>query len=82
MVIVLYSVIQTDLASLYIKTGTKNISTVLLLTDTQIPEEHFLVPVSDLLASGGFPLQFSMSYLINPTLVGCWVGIDVGILSL
>ncbi|XP_023680034.2 dynein axonemal heavy chain 11 isoform X2 [Paramormyrops kingsleyae] len=51
--------LKTDLASLYIKTGTKNIPTVLLLTDTQIPEEHFLVPVSDLLASGELPDLFS-----------------------
>ncbi|XP_048881302.1 dynein axonemal heavy chain 11 isoform X2 [Brienomyrus brachyistius] len=50
---------ETDLASLYIKTGSKNIPTVLLLTDTQIPDEHFLVPVSDLLASGQLPDLFS-----------------------
>ena len=43
---------QADLAGLYMKAGVKNIGTVFLLTDAQVPEEHFLVIVNDLLASG------------------------------
>ncbi len=49
---------QADLAQLYIKAGLKNIGTVFLLTDTQIPEEKFLVVINDLLASGEIPDLF------------------------
>lgn len=45
-------VTQTDLASLYIKAGVKNIGTVFLMTDAQVADEKFLVLVNDLLASG------------------------------
>lgn len=45
-------VIQSDLASLYIKAGVKNIGTMLLMTDAQVADEKFLVLVNDLLASG------------------------------
>lgn len=44
--------LQIDLANLYIKTGAKNIPTVFLLTDAQVPDERFLVLINDLLASG------------------------------
>ncbi|NXW29988.1 DYH11 protein, partial [Phaetusa simplex] len=44
--------LQVSLASLYIKTGAKNIPTAFLLTDAQVPDEHFLVLINDLLASG------------------------------
>lgn len=44
--------LQVDLANLYIKSGAKNIPTVFLLTDAQVPDEHFLVLINDLLASG------------------------------
>ncbi|XP_030637015.1 dynein heavy chain 11, axonemal [Chanos chanos] len=44
--------LKADLAGLYIRTGVKNLPTVLLLTDTQIPDEQFLTLISDLLASG------------------------------
>ena len=40
------------------KAGLKNIGTVFLLTDAQIPEEHFLVLINDLLASGEIPGLF------------------------
>ncbi|NXS12764.1 DYH9 protein, partial [Neodrepanis coruscans] len=43
---------QADLANLYLKAGVKNVGTVLLLTDTQVAEEQFLVLVNDFLASG------------------------------
>lgn len=45
-------VIQSDLASLYVKAGVKNIGTVFLMTDAQVADEKFLVLVNDLLASG------------------------------
>ncbi|XP_019714805.1 dynein heavy chain 9, axonemal-like, partial [Hippocampus comes] len=44
--------LKSDLASLYIKAGVKNIGTVLLMTDAQVADERFLVLVNDLLASG------------------------------
>lgn len=43
---------QSDLASLYIKAGVKNVGTVFLMTDAQVADEKFLVLVNDLLASG------------------------------
>ncbi|NXS08219.1 DYH11 protein, partial [Neodrepanis coruscans] len=44
--------LQVDLASLYIKTGAKNMLTVFLLTDAHVPDERFLVLINGLLASG------------------------------
>ncbi|NXQ86333.1 DYH11 protein, partial [Nyctibius grandis] len=44
--------VQVDLASLYMKTDAKNMPTVFLLTDAQVPDEHFLLLINDLLASG------------------------------
>ncbi|NXA19250.1 DYH11 protein, partial [Ibidorhyncha struthersii] len=44
--------LQVALASLYIKTGAKNIPIVFLLTDAQVPDERFLVLINGLLASG------------------------------
>lgn len=46
------SLLQADLASLYIKAGVKNVGTVFLMTDAQVADEKFLVLVNDLLASG------------------------------
>ncbi len=54
---------QVDLAGLYIKAGLKNLGTVFLLTDTQIPEEKFLVVINDLLASGEIPDLFDEDQL-------------------
>lgn len=51
------SATQSDLASLYIKAGVKNIGTVLLMTDAQVADEKFLVLVNDLLASGNGSLR-------------------------
>ncbi|RDD42081.1 Dynein beta chain, ciliary [Trichoplax sp. H2] len=47
--------LKLDLASLCTKAGLKNIGTVFLLTDAQIPDEQFLVLINDLLASGEIP---------------------------
>lgn len=46
------SLLQSDLASLYMKAGVKNVGTVFLMTDAQVADEKFLVLVNDLLASG------------------------------
>ncbi|KAM6210848.1 LOW QUALITY PROTEIN: dynein axonemal heavy chain 11 [Sarcoramphus papa] len=51
--------LSVDLASLYIKTGAKNMPMVFLLTDAQVPDERFLVLINDLLASGEVPDLFS-----------------------
>ena len=51
--------IQLDLANLCTKAGLKNIGTVFLLTDAQVPEESFLVLINDLLASGEIPGLFA-----------------------
>ncbi|KAI7806173.1 dynein axonemal heavy chain 11 [Triplophysa rosa] len=47
--------LKVDLAGLYVKTGVKNVPTVLLLTDAQIPEDRFLVIISTLISSGEIP---------------------------
>lgn len=52
-----FSLTQSDLASLYIKAGVKNIGTVFLMTDAQVADEKFLVLVNDLLASGNGRLR-------------------------
>ncbi|NWV67958.1 DYH11 protein, partial [Malurus elegans] len=44
--------LQVDLVSLYIKIGAKNMPTMFLLTDAQVPHERLLVLINDLLASG------------------------------
>ena len=56
---------QVDLAQLYIKAGLKNIGTVFLLTDAQVPDEKFLVVINDLLASGEIPGLFADDELEN-----------------
>ncbi|MEE6489661.1 hypothetical protein FKM82_015639, partial [Ascaphus truei] len=49
----------SDIATLYFKVGVKNIGTVFLHTDAQIPDERFLVLINDMLASGDIPDLFS-----------------------
>ncbi|KAM9230987.1 LOW QUALITY PROTEIN: dynein axonemal heavy chain 11 [Leptosomus discolor] len=51
--------LRVNLASLYVKTVAKNMPTVFLLTDAQVPDECFLVLINDLLASGEIPDLFS-----------------------
>ena len=55
----LHILMQVDLAQLYLKAGLKNIGTVFLLTDAQVPDEKFLVLINDLLASGEIPDLFA-----------------------
>ncbi|XP_078083834.1 dynein axonemal heavy chain 11 [Mustelus asterias] len=51
--------LRSDIAALYIKVGVKNIGTVFLHTDAQIPDERFLVLINDMLASGDIPDLFN-----------------------
>lgn len=46
---------KADLSQIYLKAALKNISTVFLMTDAQVPEECFLVLINDMLASGEIP---------------------------
>jgi dynein heavy chain len=57
--------LKADLAQLYIKAGVKNIGTVFLLTDAQVPDETFLVLINDLLASGEIPDLYADDELEN-----------------
>nr|XP_043887070.1 dynein axonemal heavy chain 11 [Solea senegalensis] len=50
--------LKSDIAALYMKVGVKNIGTVFLHTDAQIPDERFLVLINDMLASGDIPDLF------------------------
>ncbi|CAD7689680.1 unnamed protein product [Nyctereutes procyonoides] len=50
---------KMDLASLCLKAGVKNLSTVFLMTDAQVADEKFLVLINDLLASGEIPDLYS-----------------------
>ncbi|XP_063285477.1 dynein axonemal heavy chain 11-like [Pelobates fuscus] len=51
--------LRSDIATLYLKVGVKNIGTVFLHTDAQIPDERFLVLINDMLSSGDIPDLFS-----------------------
>ncbi|KAM3917468.1 dynein axonemal heavy chain 11-like [Leptodactylus fuscus] len=62
--------LRSDIATLYFKVGIKNIGTVFLHTDAQIPDERFLVLINDMLASGDIPDLFSeeeMDTIISST---------------
>ncbi|XP_016077900.1 PREDICTED: dynein heavy chain 9, axonemal [Miniopterus natalensis] len=50
---------KMDLASLCLKAGVKNLSTVFLMTDAHVADEKFLVLINDLLASGEIPDLYS-----------------------
>jgi dynein heavy chain len=55
-----YSVsdLKLELASLYSKSGLKNLGIMFLMTDAQVPNENFLVLINDMLASGEIPDLF------------------------
>ncbi|XP_072275197.1 dynein axonemal heavy chain 11-like [Pyxicephalus adspersus] len=57
--------LRSDIATLYFKVGIKNIGTVFLHTDAQIPDERFLVLINDMLASGEIPDLFSEEEMDN-----------------
>ncbi|KAL3274195.1 hypothetical protein HHI36_015611 [Cryptolaemus montrouzieri] len=50
--------LRRELASLYLKTGLKNVGIMFLMTDAQVPNEQFLVLINDMLASGEVPDMF------------------------
>ena len=50
--------LKIDLATLYVKSGQKNVGVVFLMTDAQVADEKFLVLINDLLASGEIPGLF------------------------
>ncbi|XP_065549706.1 dynein axonemal heavy chain 17 [Lathamus discolor] len=50
--------LKLDLAAQYMKAAVKNVPTVLLMTDSQVAEEAFLVLINDFLASGEVPGLF------------------------
>ncbi|GLG99541.1 Dynein heavy chain, cytoplasmic [Gryllus bimaculatus] len=43
---------KSDISSLYLRAGLKNVGTVFLMTDAQVANEKFLVLINDMLASG------------------------------
>lgn len=53
------SLLQIELSGLYLKAGLKNVGIMFLMTDAQVPNEHFLVLINDMLASGEVPDLFS-----------------------
>lgn len=53
------SLLQNELSGLYLKAGLKNVGIMFLMTDAQVPNEHFLVLINDMLASGEVPDLFS-----------------------
>jgi hypothetical protein len=50
--------LQNELSGLYLKAGLKNVGIMFLMTDAQVPNEHFLVLINDMLASGEVPDLF------------------------
>nr|KAF6455676.1 dynein axonemal heavy chain 9 [Rousettus aegyptiacus] len=56
---------KMDLASLCLKAGVKNLSTVFLMTDSQVADEKFLVLINDLLTSGEIPDLYSDDEIEN-----------------
>ncbi|XP_055373642.1 dynein beta chain, ciliary isoform X2 [Condylostylus longicornis] len=50
---------KNELANLYTKVGLKNVASVFLISDAQIPDESILMLVNDMLASGEIPELFT-----------------------
>lgn len=51
--------LKSDISTLFMKVGVKNIHSMFLITDAQVTDETFLVLINDLLASGEIPELFS-----------------------
>lgn len=51
--------LKEEFATLYMKVGLKNVASVFLMSDAQIPEESLLMIINDLLASGEIPELFN-----------------------
>ncbi|KAH8382612.1 hypothetical protein KR009_004377 [Drosophila setifemur] len=54
---------REEIASLYMKVGLKNLASVFLISDAQIPDESILMLINDLLASGEIPELFNDDHL-------------------
>ncbi|EDW38589.1 GL12690 [Drosophila persimilis] len=50
--------LKSEFSGLYLKAGLKNVGTMFLMTDAQIPSEDFLVLINDMLATGEIPDLF------------------------
>ncbi|XP_075210990.1 dynein heavy chain at 93AB [Lycorma delicatula] len=50
--------LKMELSGLYLKSGLKNVGIMFLMTDAQVPSEHFLVLINDILATGEVPDLF------------------------
>ncbi|XP_068084396.1 dynein beta chain, ciliary [Anabrus simplex] len=50
--------LKMELSGLYMKSGLKNVGIMFLMTDAQVPNEHFLVLINDMLSSGEVPDLF------------------------
>ncbi|RZF49077.1 hypothetical protein LSTR_LSTR008363 [Laodelphax striatellus] len=50
--------LKMELSGLYMKSGLKNVGIMFLMTDAQVPNEHFLVLINDMMASGEVPDLF------------------------
>lgn len=57
--------LKLELAVLYNKAGLKNLGLVFLMTDAQVANEHFLVLINDMLASGEVPDLFAEDEVEN-----------------
>ncbi|XP_060647178.1 dynein beta chain, ciliary [Drosophila nasuta] len=50
---------RDEIAALYMKVGLKNVASVFLISDAQLPDESILMLINDLLASGEIPELFN-----------------------
>ncbi|OQV20869.1 Dynein beta chain, ciliary [Hypsibius exemplaris] len=79
--------LRADLGEVFRRTGLKNENVVFLMTDSQVPNESFLVLINDLLASGEVPDLFAPDEIedivnalrnevkangLNDDNAGCW----------
>ncbi|XP_054720541.1 dynein axonemal heavy chain 11-like [Uloborus diversus] len=56
---------KSDIASLYLRAGVKNIGSLFMISDAQVADERFLVLVNDLLSSGDIPDLFPEAEVEN-----------------
>ncbi|XP_061387676.1 dynein beta chain, ciliary, partial [Musca vetustissima] len=59
---------KEDIAALCMKVGLKNVASVFLMSDAQLPEENLLMLINDLLATGEIPELFAddqMEVIVN-----------------
>ncbi|XP_067623613.1 dynein beta chain, ciliary [Eurosta solidaginis] len=55
--------LKEEFAALYMKVGLKNVASIFLMSDAQIPDESLLMLINDLLASGEIPELFNEDQL-------------------